>query len=124
MNQKELADHIRALRKKLGFRQEDVAESMNLSRATYTYKECGTVKFSIEDLLKLEQLFQIDLEELLQPVWHRDSGNVRTTRAATGKRKVGELSSQERTLIARLRMQPEQLPVILKQLEDSKNEAN
>lgn len=65
MNENQLADNLMYYRKKKGLSQEKVAEYMNVSRQAVTKWEANTSKPSSDNLIKLAQLFEVDVDILL-----------------------------------------------------------
>ena len=56
---------IREIRKKLGLSQEYIAEKLGVTQASYSCKEAGKRKFSIEELKILKKILNVTYEELL-----------------------------------------------------------
>lgn len=65
MNENQLAGNLMYYRKKKGMSQEKVAEYMNISRQAVTKWEANTSKPSSDNLIKLAQLFEVDVDTLL-----------------------------------------------------------
>ena len=65
MNENQLAEKLMYYRKKKGLSQEKVAEYMQVSRQAVTKWEANTSKPSSENLIKLAQLFEVDVDTLL-----------------------------------------------------------
>ena len=61
----ELGNNIARYRKEKGISQEKLAEYMEISRQAVTKWESGTSKPSTENLLKLSELFGVEVEHLL-----------------------------------------------------------
>lgn len=61
-----LAENIRALRKKLGYTQEQIADYLGISAAAVTQYETGTRVVPTTTVSKLALLFNIDEYELYQ----------------------------------------------------------
>lgn len=57
---------IRDLRKRKDYSQEEVAESIKVSRPTYIAIEKGTKRLTLEEAKAITKLFDITLEELLR----------------------------------------------------------
>ena len=56
---------IREIRKKLGLSQEYIAQKLGITQASYSCKEAGKRKFSIEELKILKRVLNVTYEELL-----------------------------------------------------------
>lgn len=65
MNENQLAENLMYYRKKKGLSQEKVAEYMKVSRQAVTKWEANISKPSSENLIKLAQLFEVDVDTLL-----------------------------------------------------------
>ncbi|MDE7351942.1 MAG: helix-turn-helix domain-containing protein [Acetatifactor sp.] len=65
MNENQLAENLMYYRKKKGLSQEKVAEYMEVSRQAVTKWEANISKPSSENLIKLAQLFEVDVDTLL-----------------------------------------------------------
>ena len=62
---KAFGNHLRQLRIKKGYTQEQVAKALGINRTTYTKYETGVTQPSLEQLKKLCSLFEIDYNTLL-----------------------------------------------------------
>ncbi|MBD5493835.1 MAG: helix-turn-helix transcriptional regulator, partial [Lachnospiraceae bacterium] len=65
MNENQLAENLMYYRKKKGLSQEKVAEYMDVSRQAVTKWEANISRPSSNNLIKLAQLFEIDVDILL-----------------------------------------------------------
>ena len=65
MNENKLAENLMYYRKKKGLSQEKVAEYMDVSRQAVTKWEADISKPSSGNLIKLAQLFEVDVDTLL-----------------------------------------------------------
>lgn len=65
MNENQLAENLMYYRKKKGLSQEKVAEYMEVSRQAVSKWEANISKPSSDNLIKLAQLFEIDVDTLL-----------------------------------------------------------
>ena len=70
----ELGNNIARYRKEKGISQEKLAEYMEISRQAVTKWESGTSKPSTENLLKLSELFGVEVEHLLLKLPTRNQG--------------------------------------------------
>lgn len=55
---------LKSLRAKKGLRQKDVAEMLDIKPTTYTGKENGDRKFTVEEAVKLSEIFQCDVKDI------------------------------------------------------------
>ena len=62
----ELSEKLYLLRKHVGFSQEYMAQKLNVSQSTYNRMEKNPKKISIEDVEKICEALQLDLNALLQ----------------------------------------------------------
>ena len=65
MNENRLAENIMYYRKKKGLSQEKIAEYLEVSRQAVTKWETNTSKPNSDNLIKLAQLFEVDVDTLL-----------------------------------------------------------
>lgn len=106
-----LGTRLRQFRKENGYSQSHIANILGVERSTYTYYETGKTVPVIFDLMRLADLYNTTLDELLG--FHADSsdplafGDPRQPVKATVRRKehylsevVQDLSAEERQLLA------------------------
>lgn len=105
-----LGDRLRELRMTFGFKQEDIAKVLNVSRATYTYYETNTTRPDPAVLGKLAAYYDVPVEvfyndQMAFATSLKDSGRRRRTTRTAGPdlQRVGELKPEERSLILLLR---------------------
>lgn len=55
---------LKSLRAKRGLRQRDMAELLNMPITTYSSKENGERKFTIEEAITLSDIFKCDIREI------------------------------------------------------------
>ena len=65
MNENQLAENLMYYRKKKGLSQEKIAEYLEISRQAVTKWETNTSKPNSDNLIKLAQLFEVDVDTLL-----------------------------------------------------------
>ena len=65
MNENHLAENLMYYRKKKGLSQEKIAEYLEISRQAVTKWETNTSKPNSDNLIKLAQLFGVDVDTLL-----------------------------------------------------------
>lgn len=61
-----LNEHLRQARRKCGFTQEQVAQTLGIDRSSYTYYETGKTEPNVEYLVRLSEMFRTDLETLIR----------------------------------------------------------
>ena len=62
---KAFGNHLRQLRIKKRYTQEQVAKALGINRTTYTKYETRVTQPSLEQLKKLSELFEVDYNTLL-----------------------------------------------------------
>lgn len=106
MDYEKLSETLRSLRLSVGFRQEDIANALYISRSAYSHVEEGKIRPSVEMLVSLSEIFNIPLEVFFYP---KNNPTIETAgkRISRGWKEeidtVGHLRPQERALIALLR---------------------
>ena len=65
MNENQFAENLVNYRKKKGLSQEKVSEYLEVSRQAVTKWEANTSRPSSDNLIKLAQLFEVDVDTLL-----------------------------------------------------------
>lgn len=55
---------VRFLRKVHGFNQDVMAKTLGITKATYSKKENGSIKFSLEESKVLADFFETTIDEL------------------------------------------------------------
>ena len=85
MNENQLAENLMYYRKKKGLSQEKIAEYLEISRQAVTKWETNTSKPNSDNLIKLAQLFEVDVDTLL--------GNEGKKKSSTqGEVSIGKMS--------------------------------
>ena len=85
MNEKRLAENLMYYRKKKGLSQEKIAEYLEVSRQAVTKWEANASKPNSDNLIKLAQLFEVDVDTLLG----NESGEEPSTQ---GEVSIGKMS--------------------------------
>ncbi|WP_369298453.1 helix-turn-helix domain-containing protein [uncultured Neglectibacter sp.] len=106
-----LGNRLRELRLTFGFKQEDIARALNVSRSTYSYYEIGTTRPDPAVLGKLSVYYNVPVsffyekEIVVKEALYDAAGRRRRTSrtAAVNPQKVGELLPAERSLVLFLR---------------------
>lgn len=101
-----LCENLRRLRLTCGYTQDTVAAVLGVSRPTYTYYELGQTTPSMESITKIADMYGVSLEQLLLPEEMPDitpSGQRAKHRPAADPQTIGDLTEEEKVLIARLR---------------------
>lgn len=58
-------ENLKEMRKLCGFTQKEVAEKLNISQPSYIRYENGTAEPTLENLVKLAELFDVSVDYLL-----------------------------------------------------------
>lgn len=67
MNQKLISKYLQLLRKRQGLTQEDLAKQLSITRQAISKWETGDTIPDLEVLLKLSKIYQITINEILEP---------------------------------------------------------
>lgn len=62
-----IGQRIKRLRESAGFSQETLAEKLDISRSAVSQIETGERKLATDELLKVSKIFQVSVDELLNP---------------------------------------------------------
>ena len=71
-----IGKNIRYFRKLIGYTQEQLAETLNVSRQTIAKWENDEVTPNIEDCIRMQELFDISLDDLVREMTEEDLLNV------------------------------------------------
>ena len=71
-----LGKNIRYFRKRIGYTQEQLAETLNVSRQTIAKWENEEVTPNIEDCKRMQELFDISLDDLVREMTEEELLNV------------------------------------------------
>ncbi len=93
MNENQLAENLMYYRKKKGLSQEKIAEYLEISRQAVTKWETNASKPNSDNLIKLAQLLEVDVDTLLG----NESGEKSSTQGemSIGEVSIGEVSTGE-----------------------------
>ena len=98
---------LRTVRLKCGYSDDDIAAMLGVSRSAYTYYESGKTKPDVVTLVALARIYGIPPECFLHPEEFTDLSTARqraSKKVTVNPKRVGELSSDERQLIAEYRL--------------------
>lgn len=111
MTREETSMRLRELRLEAGFSQKAVAEALCCSRSTYSYLEMGVTDLKADVLQRLAAIYQLPFDAFFM------AAGTKYTRENRSKRqkhdpaeRVGDLSEEEKGLIAVLRVQEDAHP--------------
>ncbi len=102
-----ISERIKAARKECKLTQQQVADVLGLDRSTYSYYELGHLKPSVEVIVKLSAIFNVDIEWLTGAdrtgdSLHSPDYGIELIKAVREKN-ITELSKNERKFIALFR---------------------
>ena len=102
-----ISERIKAARKECKLTQQQVADVLGLDRSTYSYYELGHLKPSVEVIVKLSAIFNVDIEWLTGAdrtgeTLHSPDYGIELIKAVREKN-ITELSKNERKFIALFR---------------------
>lgn len=102
-----ISERIKAARKECKLTQQQVADVLGLDRSTYSYYELGHLKPSVEVIVKLSAIFNVDIEWLTGAdrageTLHSPDYGIELIKAVREKN-ITELSKKERKFIALFR---------------------
>lgn len=104
-----LADRLRQARLKAGYSQQNIADALNMNRATYTYYETGKTSPDPTTLGKIARICGAPIEFFFEEEEENGAPVILTDRERCPKKPfpdpstIGELSPDEKKLIALLR---------------------
>ncbi len=104
-----LAKRLRQARLNAGYSQQNIADALNMNRATYTYYETGKTSPDPVTLGKIARICGAPIEFFFEDEEDEFSSLLLTDRERCPKKpfpdpsKIGELASDEKKLIALLR---------------------
>lgn len=104
-----LATLLRETRKRAGYSQREVASILNMNRSTYTYYETGKTVPDPMTLNRIAKIFGVPLEtffmedESVLTLMDSDRGGTRARKKRLDPRRIGDLTTEEREVIAYLR---------------------
>ncbi len=103
----DLQKMLRAVRIACGYSQENVASVLRVNRSTYTNYETGGTNPDTATLITLGKIYQIPPEAFLYPESYTDLTSARKRvrhMPAYDPQKIGELSKEEKQIIAAYRI--------------------
>lgn len=55
---------IKAKRVEFGYNQQDMAQKLKMTRASYVYKENGHIRWNYDDIIKILKIFNCKFEDI------------------------------------------------------------
>ncbi len=103
-----ICDRLKFARKECKFTQQQVADLLGVDRSTYAYYELGVSNPSIESLIEMSAIFNVDIRWLIGAEKLEDAlaspENDYILIKAVRERQITELSKDERQLVALYRV--------------------
>ncbi len=103
-----ITERLKAARKACQLTQQQVADILGIDRSTYAYYELGTSNPSLENLVSLAAVFNTDIEwfigsDIKKEAWHSPENEL-SLKLHIKERHIGDLSKDERKLVALFRL--------------------
>ncbi|HEX3037380.1 MAG TPA: helix-turn-helix domain-containing protein [Oscillospiraceae bacterium] len=127
-----LSKKLRDLREKCGYTQQQIANTLNIDRSTYSYYETGKTSPDIPSLIVLANVFSVSIEELLgqdqqTPLALNDSGSPKKMSKlgksfAKNDSHIYDLTKNEKQLICYFRASTPEIRKQILELINSKDE--
>ena len=98
---------LRTVRLKCGYSDGDIAKMLGICRSAYTYYELGKAAPDVVTLVALAKIYGFQPEDFLHPEEFTDLKTARRRaprKVAVDPKSIGELSPEERRLIAEYRL--------------------
>lgn len=92
---RKLGEMLRMSRKKSGLTQDDVADHLGLTRVSIVNFEQGTQKIQLHALLELSTLLNIDVAELLAPLYVVTTKNITLKTEKSITKEVAQLADKD-----------------------------
>lgn len=112
---------LKKFRENSGYTQQQMADALNIDRSTYAYYETGKTSPSIETIMKIKNILNVSLEDLLES---ESKSSARLFDSAKdqnpfSKVNIYELNKKEKSLVSLYRtLAPEVQDKILKNVSD------
>ena len=103
-----LAERLKAFRKRSNLTQQQVADILKIKRSTYAYYETGKTEPKLDTLKSLARLYNTDVDILLDSSIGDGGGNVVSSPDIFGSKDLGEsfdmLTDFEQSVLLRVRI--------------------
>ena len=105
-----IGNKLRKLRESSAYTQQQVADSLNIDRSTYSYYESGKTKPDIDMIMRLSKIFNVHYTLLLDNETNENCSDSGSTSCISFKKKtlsnsrVYELTKKEQQMIINFRM--------------------
>lgn len=94
-----IAYKLRRFRENSGYTQQQMADALNIDRSTYAYYETGKTNPSLETLMKIKDILNVSLEDLLESE-SKPKRFFDATCDADNFDRVYELNKKEKSLVS------------------------
>lgn len=100
-----LGESLRELRLSYRYTQQNIADTLAINRSAYTYYETGKTQPDIATIKQLAILYNMDVDSILcNHDKIKTQRKLPKNRTQVNPKRINELSSQEKRLIAQLRV--------------------
>ena len=110
-----IAWKLKRFRENSGYTQQQMADALNIERSTYAYYETGKTSPSIETIMKIKEILNVSLEDLLGSENKSSNKLSDSSKEHISFDKVYELNKKEKSLVSLYRsLAPEIQDKVLK----------
>ncbi len=110
-----IAWKLKRFRENSGYTQQQMADALNIERSTYAYYETGKTSPSIETIMKIKEILNVSLEDLLGSENKSSNKLSDSSKENISFDKVYELNKKEKSLVSLYRsLAPEIQDKVLK----------
>lgn len=116
-----VASALKKFRENSGYTQQQMADALSIDRSTYAYYETGKTCPSIETIMKIKNILNVSLEDLLESESKSSARLFDSAKDQNPLEKVNiyELNKKEKSLVSLYRMlAPEVQDKILKNVSE------
>ena len=103
-----ISSALKKFREGSGYTQQQMADALGIDRSTYAYYETGKTSPSIKTLLKIKDILNVSIEELLESE-HTQHRFFDISSSRDDFDKIYELSKKEKSLVSIYRSLPPEL---------------
>ncbi len=97
---KSIAWKLKKFRENIGYTQQQMADALNVERSTYAYYETGKTSPSLETIMRIKDIFNVSLEDLLESESRVTAKLSDFSKERGTFDKVYELNKKEKSLVS------------------------
>ena len=97
---KSIAWKLKKFRENIGYTQQQMADALNIERSTYAYYETGKTSPSIDTIMRIKDIFNVSLEDLLESESRVTAKLSDFSKERGTFDKVYELNKKEKSLVS------------------------